>query len=107
MYVVVLLCLVYSSNVYEDAPIPSLCKYCDLKLILQDWSEINPLYRRSTKKPKRSSFDPIDSDDHDEHGDIGRMAGDVANKDGGFSYNGDIGDVANRRGVIIRRSLYL
>ena len=76
----------------------------DLKLIPQDWSEINPLYRRSKKKPKRSSFEPIDTDDDDEHGDIGKMAGDIADKDGGFSYNGDIGDVAKRRSVVFRGS---
>ena len=73
-------------------------------MIPQDWSEINPLYRRSKKKPKRSSLEPIDTDD-DKQGDIGKMAGDIADKDkdGGFSYNGDIGDVAKRRSVIMRR----
>ena len=39
--------------------------------------------------------------------DIGKLAEDIAankDQDGGFSYNGDIGDVANRRVFIIRRS---
>ena len=41
--------------------------------------------------------------------DIGKLAEDIANKDkdGGFSYNGDIGDVGSRRSDIIRRSLDL